>query len=75
MRDPQPALAILAEAVQLKAELLEALPRLAPESQLEARGLITTLEETITTLGTALAVTAADTAAGSTRSLQGLSEG
>ena len=62
VRDPGPALQIIAEASQLGAELEEALPQLAPESQLEARGLIGQLEETITTLGFALA--AEDTAIG-----------
>jgi hypothetical protein len=69
------ALQIIAEASQLKAELEEALPRLAPASQLEARQLIGRLEETIATVGAALTITAPDTAAGSNRSLQEPSQG
>ena len=41
-----------------------ALPSLAQEHQLKARGLIGQLEERIGVLGAALAVTAPDTAAG-----------
>jgi hypothetical protein len=66
MRDPGPALAILAEASQLRPELMEAVRRLEPADQLEARGLIGQLEETIATLSFALALTApADPPAGS----------
>jgi hypothetical protein len=58
VRDPQPAQAILAEAVQLKAELEEALPQLSRAERGEAHRLIGQLQETIEQLGAALAIIA-----------------
>jgi hypothetical protein len=62
VRDPGPALQIIAKASQLRAELEEAVPRLAPTVQLEARRLIMQLEETISTVSVTLTVE--DTATG-----------
>ena len=45
IRDPEPALRLIADATQLLDELQEALPELVPEVWLEARALIHRLEE------------------------------
>ncbi len=60
MRDLESVIKTLAEAAQLRDELLEALPEFPAERQLEVRALIHQLEWTLRTLGFAVGLAVQD---------------